>query len=175
MREREGAPLADAARLVVQSADAEETRRFGERIGAALRAGDVVLLHGDLGAGKTSLAQGIARALGVAEPVGSPTFALVNEYQTVDDGRAIARFYHLDLYRLGDDAELDGIGVDEYFAPPDGVSAVEWPERAIGRLPPDYLLVTLSIEAGGRSIEVAAEPTGGGAGAAIRRLRESTS
>jgi tRNA threonylcarbamoyladenosine biosynthesis protein TsaE len=116
---------------------------LGVRLGRRLRRGDVVLLHGDLGAGKTTLAQGIARGLGVAGPVQSPTFTLVAEYDArLADGTP-ARLYHLDLYRLTDPEELDTFGYESYLAPADGVTLVEWPERAADRLPDAYLLISI--------------------------------
>ncbi len=155
------------------SSGAEQTRAIGERLGRRLGAGDLVLLHGDLGAGKTTLAQGIARGLGVAEPVQSPTFTLVNELDgRTPDGRPI-RLYHLDLYRLaGDDAELDSFGFDDYLAPPDGVALVEWPERATGRLPDCYLLVRLeSLGEGRRRLAIESIPPAGRYAARLGELR----
>jgi tRNA threonylcarbamoyladenosine biosynthesis protein TsaE len=122
---------------------AEQTRQLGARLGRLLRAGDVVLLHGDLGSGKTTLAQGIARGLGVRDDVQSPTFTLVAEHE----GRAVdggpIRLYHLDLYRLAGAADLDSFGWEDYLAPADGVAVVEWPERAGSWLPEEYFLVRL--------------------------------
>ena len=141
MRAREVRPSLD---LVSNSA--EQTREIGARLGRRLRPGDLVLLHGDLGTGKTTLAQGIARGLGVADHVQSPTFTLVNEHETrapgPKDGQP-ARLYHLDLYRLAGDDDLDSFGFDDYLAPADGISLIEWPERAAARLPLTYLLVRL--------------------------------
>jgi len=101
----------------------EETAAFGERIGALLQAGDVALLSGDLGAGKSALARGIARGFGVTQSMPSPTFTLMKPYA----GRA--PFYHFDLYRLNEPEEFYVAGLDEYL-PGDGAAAVEWPERA---------------------------------------------
>ena len=125
------------------SGSAEETRGIGRVLGAELRAGDVVLLSGDLGAGKTELTKGIAEALGVADLVQSPTFTLVDEHAAPRLGPD-ARLIHLDLYRL-DPRELDGIGWDDLSAPEGDVVVVEWAERAAGRLPGRYLLVELTI------------------------------
>jgi tRNA threonylcarbamoyladenosine biosynthesis protein TsaE len=99
----------------------------------------VVLLHGDLGAGKTTLTQGIAVGLGVQDYVQSPTFTLVSELQGVQ-----LTLYHLDLYRLNDEAELESFGYDQYLSPEDGVSVIEWPERAGEWLPDRYLLIELT-------------------------------
>ena len=146
------------------SNSAEQTRDVGARLGRRLRAGDLVLLHGDLGAGKTTFAQGIARGLGVAEPVQSPTFTLVNEHATagLDGGGPGARLYHLDLYRLAGDDDLDSFGFDDYLAPTDGVALVEWPERAAARLPDAYLLVRLDhLGEGKRRLVVEPVPRNG--------------
>ncbi len=125
------------------STSAMKTRAIGEELAAGLRPGDVVLLSGDLGAGKTELTKGIAAGLGVAGLVQSPTFALVDEHPAPALGPE-GRLVHLDLYRL-DPGELDGIGWDELMASEDDVVVVEWAERAAGRLPDRYLLVELTI------------------------------
>lgn len=130
--------------LVLQTASPAETRALGERLGRRLRVGDVLLLNGDLGAGKTTLAQGIAAGLGVTDFVQSPTFTLVAEYEARTGDGAPARLYHLDLYRLRDEADLESFGYEQYLAPEDGVSVIEWPERAGAWLPPAYLLVDLA-------------------------------
>jgi tRNA threonylcarbamoyladenosine biosynthesis protein TsaE len=136
-------PPSAAVELTSDSAD--ETRTIGERLGRLARPGDVILLQGDLGTGKTTLTQGIARGLGIAEYVQSPTFILVAEY----DGRAAdgtpLRLYHLDLYRLEGETDLDSIGFGDYLEPADGISVVEWPERAGGDLPESYLLVRIAL------------------------------
>jgi len=126
-----------------------QTRRLGERIGRMLRAGDVVLLSGELGAGKTVLAQGIGRGLDVTDPVKSSSFVIMNEYA----GRA--RLYHADLYRLEDPGQVAELALDELAA--DGVLVVEWPERAPAELPDEHLLLRLAYDgARGRVIEVEA-------------------
>jgi tRNA threonylcarbamoyladenosine biosynthesis protein TsaE len=100
----------------------EETSAAGERLTARLRAGDVLLLHGDLGAGKTAFVRGLARGLGAApEEVSSPTFTIIQEY------RGRLTLYHVDLYRL-QPIEAADLGLDE-FAERDGVVAIEWAER----------------------------------------------
>ena len=154
--------MASARLLTFDTASATETRALGERLAKLLRAGDVVLLQGDLGSGKTTLTQGIARGLGIADYVQSPTFVLVAEY----DGRAadggVLRLYHLDLYRLEGTSDLASVGFADYLESEDGVSVIEWPERAGGELPEAYLLVRIE-HAGGdtRRITVEAVPTGG--------------
>lgn len=129
-------------RVEFLSRSADETRAIGRQLAPALRVGDVLFLHGDLGAGKTTFAQGIAAGLGIVGPVQSPTFTLVNEY----DGPV--RLYHLDLYRLSGADDIAGLGYEEYLEPSDGITVVEWPERAGSMLPETYLLVTLVAGAG---------------------------
>ncbi len=124
------------------------TRRIGERIGRRLRAGDVVLLSGELGAGKTVLAQGIGKGLGVADPIKSSSFVIMNEYE----GEPL-RLFHADLYRLEDPAQVAELALDELAAR--GVLVIEWPERAPNELPEEHLLVRLAYDgASGRTIEI---------------------
>ena len=113
----------------------EATRRLGERLGRLLEPGHVVLLWGELGSGKTCLAQGIARGLGVQEWVGSPTFVLLGEYQ------GNHRLYHADFYRIENPQEAADLALEEYTW--DGVLLVEWPERAWSELSQEHLLVRL--------------------------------
>ena len=135
---------ADAPALPAPPRDADETalRAYGERLGAALRAPAVVTLTGDLGSGKTTLAQAIARGAGVRGDVTSPTFALVHEYHAPSH-----RVYHIDLYRLRNASELANLGWDEIVSS-DGIVLIEWPERAHGALPVPRLDVTLGEVAG---------------------------
>jgi len=101
-----------------------ETEALGEAWAAEARAGWVIGLTGELGAGKTQLVKGIARGLGVACRVHSPTFTLVNEY-----GGGRLPLFHLDLYRLETPAQIIAAGLEEYFFNPKGVTVVEWVER----------------------------------------------
>ena len=126
----------------LQTESVEETEAFGARLGALLRPGDVVLLAGELGAGKTALTRGIARGAGSTDLVHSPTFVLLNEY----DGPL--SLYHADLYRLHDLNEVEALDLGEYTRA--GVLIVEWPERGDGVLPADHLLVTLAHAGGDR-------------------------
>jgi tRNA threonylcarbamoyladenosine biosynthesis protein TsaE len=132
--------------------DEAATLRYGERLAArlrepALRRG-IVFLHGQLGAGKTTLVRGILRAFGHAEAVKSPTYTLLEPYEEVDP-----RVYHFDFYRIGDSAELDFIGIDELLDD-DAIKLIEWPELAGDRLPPPDVDVYLSLEGKGRRIDV---------------------
>jgi tRNA threonylcarbamoyladenosine biosynthesis protein TsaE len=127
--------------LTTHSAD--ETRKVGEGLGRRLSAGDVLLLHGDLGSGKTTLTQGIARGLGIEEYVQSPTFTLVAEHTGSSPSGEPLRLYHIDLYRLSGEEDLPSFGYEQYLAPVDGATVIEWPERAGSMLPDRYLLITL--------------------------------
>ena len=118
-----------------------QTAAIGAAIAGWLQPGDILLLHGDLGAGKTVLAKGIGTALGVPEVMSSPTFALVNEHQTAP-GQSITRLTHLDLYRLGPE-DLDSFGYGDIIDSADAVSLIEWPERAGNHLPDRYLLIEI--------------------------------
>jgi tRNA threonylcarbamoyladenosine biosynthesis protein TsaE len=117
---------------------AADTRAIGEGVASVLVAGDVVLLTGDLGAGKTVLAQGIAAGLGVTDRVVSPTFALVREYT----GRV--PMHHLDVYRLDHLQEAIDLGLEELLD--DGVVVVEWGEGVRELLPADRLEITLTLD-----------------------------
>ena len=137
--------------ITIESHSPEETRALGARLGAAARAGDLLLLSGTLGAGKTHLAQGVARGLGVGGVVRSPTFTLINEY---DDGRL--PLYHMDLYRLSGEGDLASIALDDYLDG-DGVLLVEWPERAGDHFREDALCVRLEASGpGARTITLEA-------------------
>ena len=108
---------------------AAETRALGEKLAARLRPGDVLLLEGDLGAGKSELTRGIAKGLGVAETVTSPSFTILNVYES---GRY--PLYHFDWYRLESSEELYELGMDEFLCG-DGIAVVEWPGRCPDAVP----------------------------------------
>jgi len=125
--------------LEIVSHSADQTKWLGERLGRLLQPGDVVCLQGDLGSGKTCLTQGIARGLGVGQPVTSPTFIIINEYGLPGMGH---RLRHIDLYRIESIAEARALGLVDYFYG-DGICVVEWAERVLELLPAERLWVTL--------------------------------
>jgi len=125
-----------ANRVVVTTASGAKTRALGRRLARLLRAGDVVLLQGPLGAGKTTLAQGIGAGLKVEAPVRSPTFVLLARH----DGGSLP-LYHADLYRLDTPEEVEELSLAEQAS--HGVLLVEWPERGLEALPEEHLLVVL--------------------------------
>jgi tRNA threonylcarbamoyladenosine biosynthesis protein TsaE len=121
--------------------DPAETQAVGQVLGTAIRPGQVIALRGNLGAGKTTFVQGLARGLGVRSRVSSPTFVLVNEYT----GTSGIRLVHVDTYRLGASArgEAEGMGLEELMDDVGAVVAIEWADRVQELLPADYLLVEL--------------------------------
>ena len=125
--------------MIVTTKSAAETRALGEKIAARLRPGDVLLLEGDLGAGKSELTRGIARGLGVTETVTSPSFTILNVYES---GRC--PLYHFDWYRLESEDELYELGMDEYLGG-DGIAVVEWAERCPEAVPEKVIRISLEV------------------------------
>jgi len=128
--------------------DEAATLRFGRRLAGRLPPGALVFLHGDLGAGKTTLVRGILRGLGHSGSVKSPTYTLLEPY---DLARSVV--YHFDFYRIADSVELDFIGIDE-LVESGAMKLVEWPERVADKLPPPDVEVRMQIEGEGRRVEV---------------------
>ncbi|MBE6393676.1 MAG: tRNA (adenosine(37)-N6)-threonylcarbamoyltransferase complex ATPase subunit type 1 TsaE [Lentisphaerae bacterium] len=117
----------------------EETENIGKSLAMSLSKGDAVLLRGNLGAGKTVFSRGFARGLGITEPVSSPTYTIVQEYELPDGGR----LYHLDLYRISGVNAALAFGVDEFLDDPQGISLIEWPDRIDGILPENAICVEI--------------------------------
>ena len=138
------------AAIDIRLDDADATETFGRHLSACRQAGAVIFLHGDLGAGKTTLVRGYLRGLGHQGPVKSPTYTLIEPYQT-DRGN----LYHLDLYRLSDPEELEWIGIRDLF---DGESVclIEWPQRGEGLLPEPDIHIHLTVEGRGRRLTLEA-------------------
>ena len=130
-------PILDQHALDFISHSTGQTRRLGARLGRLFDGGELVLLVGDLGTGKTCLVQGIGRGLGITEYVTSPTFTLVNEYR----GTQLS-LYHVDLYRIANVKATLTFGLDEYLYG-EGVCAIEWPECVRQIWPEEYLLIHL--------------------------------
>jgi tRNA threonylcarbamoyladenosine biosynthesis protein TsaE len=130
----------------VKLADEAAVRAIGAAIGRSLRAGDVIALAGELGAGKTTLVRGLLAGLGYEGDVPSPTFSIVQSYEPPATRLAVA---HCDLYRLETEDEVTELGLEEMLS--DGALLVEWPERAGGRWP-DALLLTLAIDGDARRL-----------------------
>ncbi len=128
----------DNAKTTIVSGSPEHTRAIGRALGESAEPGDVFLLAGELGAGKTCLTQGVLWGLGGDEYARSPTFVLVSQY------RARLTLHHVDLYRLDSFTEVDGLELDEYLYG-DGLCVVEWADKADGMFPDDSLLIRLDV------------------------------
>ena len=157
----------DSPSLRLPLADEAATLDFGRRLGKAADAckeGLIVHLHGDLGAGKTTLTRGFLRAFGYEGAVKSPTYTLVEPY-------ALPRrnIYHFDLYRLAGAEEVDFLGVEDYFQPPN-ISLIEWAERGGDRIPKPDLRLELTII--GRARELCCEAKSAAGAAISRRIQK---
>lgn len=130
--------------MVMETFSAKETFELGYKLGTEAVSGEVYCLDGDLGVGKTVFTQGFAKGLGIKEPINSPTFTIVQEY---NEGRL--KLNHFDVYRIGDVSEMDEIGYEEYFYS-DGVCLIEW-GHLIGEILPEdtkYITITKDLPKG---------------------------
>lgn len=130
-------PILDAHMLEFFSRSPEQTRRIGVRLGGSLKPGDVICLQGELGAGKTTFAQGLAQGWGSLDSVSSPTFILVNQYRRADG----SQLFHLDGYRLDSVPEAEELDLDAMLA--EGALIIEWPERLGNLVPNENLWIHL--------------------------------
>jgi tRNA threonylcarbamoyladenosine biosynthesis protein TsaE len=131
-------PILEANTFDFISRSPDQTRRVGMRLGAILQRGDVICLDGELGAGKTTLVQGIASGWGTTDPVSSPTFIIINLYRRTDDDK----FAHLDAYRLNGSAEAETLDIEELLA--NGPLVVEWAPRILESLPSENLSIQMN-------------------------------
>ena len=123
--------------MVIETRSPEETFALGEKLGREAKPGQIYTLNGDLGTGKTVFTQGFAEGLGIQEPVNSPTFTIVQQY---DSGRM--PLYHFDVYRIGDIEEMEEIGYDDYFYG-NGICLIEWANLIEEILPDHYREITI--------------------------------
>lgn len=115
---------------------AQETRNYGKKLAEKIKNGGVVCLYGDLGAGKTTLVQGIAKGLGIKQKITSPTFVIMRQYSNL---------YHLDLYRLNSFEEIKILGVEEIWQNKNNILVIEWPEKIEKILPKNRLVIYLKL------------------------------
>lgn len=153
--------------VTVKVSTPEETVAIGQKMAPLLEPKDIILLDGDLGAGKTTFTKGLAAGLGIKRNVKSPTFTIIREYQ---DGRI--PLYHMDVYRL-EDGSGDELGLEEYFNG-DGVSVVEWSKFVADELPADYLRIAFKRldDEGESQRELIFEPHGQRFEEMLKKLRE---
>lgn len=140
--------------MIFHTHSAAQTQRLGGRLAAQLLPGDVLVMEGEMGAGKSEFTRGLARGLGIGGYITSPTFTIL---QVHEGGRL--PLYHFDWYRLSDPEELYELSMDEYLYG-DGVAVIEWPSRALEAVPERYLEVTL-VPLGDEDREIAFKPVGG--------------
>lgn len=133
--------------ITFHSASAEETVSYGEKIGSYLKGGDVIALQGTLGAGKTTITKGIARALGVTENITSPTFCLISEYE----GKL--PLYHMDIYRLDGEEDFINLGTEDMIYG-NGVTLIEWSEKIMNQLPKKTIILSLKPEESGSGRDI---------------------
>ena len=162
-------PILNSHTLDFISHSPQQTRRFGVRLGALLQAGDVICLEGELGTGKTCLAQGIGQGMGVVDPITSPTFTLIAEYHPTPPAPAL---YHIDPYRLSTPAEEAlALGLDDYLAG-DGACLIEWADHLLPILPQERLWITLRhVDTSKRGVVIKA--SGSRPDELLNRFRES--
>ena len=129
--------ISEMSILKMKSNSPEQTQLLGKRLGEIVQEGDVVLLDGELGTGKTCLAQGIAHGLGIKQYAFSPSYVFIREYY----GRL--PLYHIDLYRINNIEEIDDLGLEEYLYG-NGICVIEWAKKGLSVLPRDYLLIEFS-------------------------------
>ena len=123
--------------MMIETNSAEETFALGKKLGELAQPGQIYTLVGDLGVGKTVFTQGLANGLGITEPISSPTFTIIQEYE---EGRL--PFYHFDVYRIGDIEEMEEIGYDDYFFG-QGVCMIEWANLIEELLPKNIIQVVI--------------------------------
>lgn len=136
-----GVPILKAGQLDIISHSAEQSGRLGTRLGSLLRAGDVICLSGNMGAGKTVFAAGIGRGWGAKHPLTSPTFTLVHDHTRATDNQHL---YHLDCYRFEKVDDAEAIGLDDILAGR-GPVIIEWPEQIARLLPIERLWIEIRV------------------------------
>ncbi len=114
----------------------EETQIFAEELAKKMKGGEVLLLSGDLGAGKTSFTQGFAKGLGISQRIISPTFIIMRSYDILENEKGFKKFFHVDLYRTESEHDIEGLGLLELMSDKENIVVIEWPDR-LGKLKPE--------------------------------------
>lgn len=136
--------------MEITTKSADETKAAGYKFGGTLKRGDVILLYGDLGSGKTTFVKGVARSLGITEEITSPTFVFCKKYRI--DGYLLA---HYDCYRVGSEEDAEAIGLKEDLSHPDDILLIEWPENISNLVPNNVKKVEFEYKSENeRSIEI---------------------
>lgn len=128
----------------------QETQRYAEEFSQGIQPGDILCLYGDLGAGKTTFVQGLAKGLGLTQRIISPTFVIMRTY-TLPEQRM---FYHVDLYRLEKEVDIQTIGLEELLEKREGIIAIEWPEKLGTLLPRKRIDIKLLHDGDGREVQI---------------------
>ncbi len=135
-----------------------ETQQLGSKLSQNLQNAQIIALYGDLGSGKTTFVQGFAQGLGIKKKIISPTFIIVRTYE-IDFGRKDLRFknfYHIDLYRIKDEHDIEGLGLSEIMSDPENIVAIEWPEKIENLLPDKRISISFEyLDSNGRRISIA--------------------
>jgi tRNA threonylcarbamoyladenosine biosynthesis protein TsaE len=121
--------------MAVVTKSAQETQALGEKIANNLKGGEVLALTGELGSGKTTFLQGLAKGLGIKERILSPTFIMMRSYPITDRQSPVTNFYHVDLYRVENEKDVEGLGLEEIWSDPRNIVAIEWAEKIKKILP----------------------------------------
>lgn len=138
--------------MIFKSNSVEDTNQLAAKIAEKVKdSGGVIALSGDLGAGKTTFTQGFAKALGIDEKIISPTFVIMRQHQVPNSSKVL---YHIDLYRLGDETNLNEVGIAELFSNPDNLIIIEWAEKAKSQLPENTIWINFRRENDERTIEI---------------------
>ena len=147
--------------MKIETSSSEETSTLGEKLGTQCSGGEIFLLMGDLGGGKTTFVKGLARGMDIEEPVTSPTFVLMNIYTPPAGGGCTGPsvLCHIDLYRLSDVEDVETTGIWDYAGSDDTVVAVEWPNLLLeGGFPPPYVVIRFSMVSGENKRRIEVEP-----------------
>lgn len=130
---------------VLTTHNLEETQEVAKDVALSLRLGDIICLYGDLGSGKTTFAQGLAKGLGLKQRITSPTFVIIRKYDVSSKLSEVRSFYHIDLYRIETERDLEGIGLQEILEDKNAIVVIEWAEKLKNMLPKKRIDIKLEV------------------------------